>query len=156
MSMLEIRQLGKHYGPKTLFDAVDLNLSERQRVALLGSNGAGKSTLIRMILGQEQPDQGEIRLRKHLRIGHLAQELHPTSDRSLRNEVMRLDGRRDEILLAKKDCEEQMALRQDESLLKEYSRILEEYDRLDEYRLRPVPSGSSKAWGSEVRISTAP
>ena len=135
MSMLEIRRLGKHYGPKTLFENVDLNLSDRQRVALLGSNGTGKSTLIRMILGQEHPDQGEIRLRKHLRIGHLAQELHPSSGRTLRDEVMRLDGRREEILLAKKDCEEQMTHRQDESLLKEYARILEEYDRLDEYRL---------------------
>jgi ATP-binding cassette subfamily F protein 3 len=135
MSLLEIRGLGKHYGPKTLFEQVDLNLVDRQRVALLGANGSGKSTLIRIILGQETQDQGELRLKRHLRIGHLAQELHTSGTRTLREEVMKLDGRREEILLAKKDCEEQMALRQDETILKEYARILEEYDRLDEYRL---------------------
>ena len=53
------------YGNKQLFEGVDLELDRGHRVALLGPNGAGKSTLLRLMMGTEEPLQGEARLGEH-------------------------------------------------------------------------------------------
>ena len=47
-----------------------------ERIALLGDNGTGKSTLIKIIMGQEQPDQGKLRLGPTVKIGYLPQIIH--------------------------------------------------------------------------------
>jgi ATP-binding cassette subfamily F protein 3 len=137
--MLQLKSLSKQYGSKLLFENADANLGEKSRIALVGPNGAGKSTLIRLILGQENYDQGNISMSPHIKIGYLAQELPKFENRSVIEEVMRLDGRREEILAQKKDLEEKMQHlsggKEDDAILQAYSRVLEEVDALDEYRL---------------------
>jgi len=137
--MLQLKSLSKHYGSKVLFENAEANLGERSRIALVGPNGAGKSTLIRLILGQESYDHGLISMSPHIKIGYLAQELPKFEDRTVMNEVMRLDGRREEILAQKADLEEKMLHLTggagDDAILQAYSRVLEEVDALDEYRL---------------------
>ena len=137
--MLQLKELTKQYGSKVLFENAEANLGEKSRIALIGANGAGKSTLIKMILGNESYDHGLISRSPHIKIGHLAQDLPKFENRTVMEEVMRLDGRREEILAQKKDLEEKMQhLRgdaSDQSVLQAYSRVLEEVDALDEYRL---------------------
>merc|ERR1719258_307946 len=53
------------YGDRQLFRDADLELDKGNRVALLGPNGAGKSTLLRLMMGTEEPLQGEARLGEH-------------------------------------------------------------------------------------------
>jgi ATP-binding cassette subfamily F protein 3 len=133
--MLHIKGLSKHYGSKVLFEGAEANLDDQDRVALIGPNGAGKSTLIKLILGQEHSDGGDIIIPKNTRIGHLAQELPKFENRTVFEEVLRLDGRRDEILRLKADLEEKLADEHTEADLKNYGRVLEELDGFDEYRL---------------------
>jgi ATP-binding cassette subfamily F protein 3 len=133
--MLQIRGLGKSFGSKVLFEDADVFLGEKQKVALIGPNGSGKSTLIKLILGQDHSEQGEIQKGRHVRIGHLAQELPKFENRTLREEVMRLDGRREEILKAKAELEELLTTDASEVVLSQYARILEEFELFDEYRL---------------------
>ncbi len=133
--MLQIRGLGKSFGSKVLFEDADVFLGEKQKVALIGPNGSGKSTLIKLILGQDHSEQGEIQKGRHVRIGHLAQELPKFENRTLREEVMRLDGRREEILKAKAELEELLTTDASETVLSQYARILEEFELFDEYRL---------------------
>ena len=75
----------------------------------------------------------------HIKIGYLAQELPKFEDRTVMSEVMRLDGRREEILAQRSDLEEKMQHLTggpgDDAILQAYSRVLEEVDALDEYRL---------------------
>ena len=52
---------------------VDLDIREREIVTLIGPNGAGKTTLVRVLLGLEQPDRGEVQRRKGSRIGYVPQ-----------------------------------------------------------------------------------
>jgi len=59
-------------GRELLMD-VDLDISEREIVTLIGPNGAGKTTLVRVLLGLEAPDRGEVRRRADLRIGYVPQ-----------------------------------------------------------------------------------
>ena len=73
--MIHIESLTKQYPTKTLFSEASAHLRPETRVGLVGRNGTGKTTLLRMILGEDSPDDGTIRKRPWLRIGHLPQEL---------------------------------------------------------------------------------
>ncbi|MFP4352313.1 MAG: ABC-F family ATP-binding cassette domain-containing protein [Puniceicoccaceae bacterium] len=75
--MLQVAGVAKAYGPQVLFQDVSFRLDRGSRVALVGPNGAGKSTLFAMILGEIDPDEGEISTEKGIRIGHLPQETAP-------------------------------------------------------------------------------
>lgn len=65
----------KSYGGSPLLNDLRISLKPGQKVALIGSNGTGKTTLLRMILGQEPMDRGELWTSPALRIGRLEQEL---------------------------------------------------------------------------------
>jgi len=73
--MIQLKNLSKHFGEKTLFTDLNLILGQGQRVGLVGRNGTGKSTLFKLILGEEQADDGEILIPKNYKIGALKQHL---------------------------------------------------------------------------------
>jgi ATP-binding cassette subfamily F protein 3 len=77
--VLELAKLSKSFGTKQIFSNLNETIWHGERVGLIGANGAGKSVLLRMILGQEQPDAGEIKIGPSISIGHYAQE-HETLD----------------------------------------------------------------------------
>ncbi len=60
-TILEVKELAKHFGPKKAVDRICLNVIRGEVLGLLGPNGAGKTTAIRMIMGILPPDDGEIR-----------------------------------------------------------------------------------------------
>jgi ATP-binding cassette, subfamily F, member 3 len=73
--MLQVTNLTKVYGPRTLFENVSFSLIPGERLGLVGRNGCGKSTLFKLILEEEHPDSGTITAPRGYRIGHLAQHL---------------------------------------------------------------------------------
>ena len=77
--VLELAGLSKSFGSKQVFTNLNETIWHGERVGLIGPNGAGKSVLLRMILGQEGPDSGEIKIGPSISIGHYAQE-HETLD----------------------------------------------------------------------------
>ena len=58
--MIHIQGIEKQFGTQTLFTDLSWHIKPGQRVGLVGPNGAGKSTLIRIIMGQESCDAGEV------------------------------------------------------------------------------------------------
>ena len=83
--VLTLKDLKKSFGDRVLFDHVDLEVVGGERIALLGDNGTGKSTLLKLILGEEAPDSGKIRMGPTVKIGYLPQIVH--FDRPDRNLV---------------------------------------------------------------------
>lgn len=77
--VLELDGVSKSFGAKQVFAGLNEIIWHGERVGLIGANGAGKSVLMRMILGQEIPDAGEIKIGPSVAIGHYAQE-HETLD----------------------------------------------------------------------------
>jgi ATP-binding cassette subfamily F protein 3 len=77
--VLELAEVSKSFGAKQIFSNLNETIWHGERVGLIGANGAGKSVMLRMILGQEQPDSGEIKIGPSISIGHYAQE-HETLD----------------------------------------------------------------------------
>jgi ATP-binding cassette subfamily F protein 3 len=76
--VIKIHQLSKSYFARELFADVSLQMNAGERLGLVGRNGHGKTTLFRLILGEEEPDSGEITIPRNYRIGHLEQHLHFT------------------------------------------------------------------------------
>ncbi len=72
--MIILENITMHYGPKVLFDQVNLLLKDNEKYAIIGANGAGKSTLFKLIQKSEEPNSGEIKISKGQRIGFLKQD----------------------------------------------------------------------------------
>jgi ATP-binding cassette subfamily F protein uup len=71
--LLEARGISKSHGGRKLFEPLDIVLAPGSRLALMGPNGCGKSTLIRILLGEEKPDTGEIKTSEHLQVSYFEQ-----------------------------------------------------------------------------------
>ena len=74
--VLTIKNLSKAFGDRVLFSDVNLEVEGGERIALLGDNGTGKSTLLKILMGEEQPDSGKLRLGPTVKIGYLPQIIH--------------------------------------------------------------------------------
>lgn len=72
-SYLQIENLTKSFGSLVLYENVDFELSEGQKVAIVAKNGAGKSTLLNIIAGKDTADAGKITFRNNLRVSFLEQ-----------------------------------------------------------------------------------
>jgi ATP-binding cassette subfamily F protein 3 len=77
--VLELEGVSKSFGERCIFKGIHETIWHGERVGLIGPNGSGKSVFIRMLLGQEKPDGGEIKIGPSVSIGHYAQE-HETLD----------------------------------------------------------------------------
>ncbi|MFN8381250.1 MAG: ABC-F family ATP-binding cassette domain-containing protein [Anaerolineales bacterium] len=77
--VLEFIDVAKSFGTKKVFSNVNETIWHGERVGLIGPNGAGKSVMLRMILGREAPDVGEIKIGPSVSVGYYAQE-HETLD----------------------------------------------------------------------------
>ena len=72
-TVLDARQLVKGYGDRVLFNGLSFSLPRAGIVGVVGPNGVGKSTLFRMIVGEEEPDSGELILGDTVRISYVDQ-----------------------------------------------------------------------------------
>jgi macrolide transport system ATP-binding/permease protein len=77
--VLRVDGLTKRHGGRTLFSDLSFTLTPATRILLTGPNGAGKTTLLRILLGEETPDAGSVRLAPGARIGYLAQDPVPAA-----------------------------------------------------------------------------
>jgi ATP-binding cassette subfamily F protein 3 len=85
--MLNLSALAVHFGPRTLFEGVDLFIGKRDRIGLVGRNGAGKSTLLRIIAGEQKPSEGSVAMPKGYRIGYLPQEMEHNEEATILEEA---------------------------------------------------------------------
>jgi ATP-binding cassette subfamily F protein 3 len=83
--MIQLTNLSKSFGGQTLFRDINLKMSARQKIGLIGRNGSGKSTLFKIILGEESHDSGEVLIPKNYKIGTLKQHLEFT-EKTVREE----------------------------------------------------------------------
>ena len=72
--ILNAQGVSKRFGAVPLFQEISFPVSEGDRVGLIGPNGAGKSTLLAVLAGEQDPDAGEVAVRKRARIGYIKQE----------------------------------------------------------------------------------
>jgi ATP-binding cassette ChvD family protein len=71
--VIDAHNLGKSYGDRVIFENVNFRLPAGGIVGIIGPNGAGKTTLLRMFMGQEEPDEGELKMGPTVNLGYVDQ-----------------------------------------------------------------------------------
>lgn len=93
--LLEIVGISKKFGHQVVFDDASLVVSDAQKTAVVGRNGAGKSTLFRLVLGQEELDNGSMKHLPGVRIGYLEQHAEFPAGETVLAYLMRVSGKED-------------------------------------------------------------
>ena len=83
--ILNAQGVSKRFGAVPLFENVSFPVSDGDRIGLIGPNGAGKSTLLKVLAGEEDPDSGDVAMRKRARVGYIRQESDFKPGLSVRN-----------------------------------------------------------------------
>jgi ATP-binding cassette subfamily F protein 3 len=86
--MLNVSNISKSYNARYLFSGISFNVGMGDRIAVIGQNGTGKTTLFEIISGDITPDSGNISIRRGTTIGYLRQDIQPTSNHKLLDEVV--------------------------------------------------------------------
>ena len=137
--MISFTRISKQYGRQILFVDTSFQLNPGDKVGLVGPNGAGKTTLFRMIVGEEQPDEGEVSVPKKMTIGYFRQDVEEMSGRSVIDEVIAGSGRLGDLhheLEALQHAMADPAQADDmDRILTRFGEVQEEYDHLGGYAI---------------------
>ena len=76
MNIINIEHISKIFGEKVIFEDASFGIQQGDKIGIVGINGTGKSTLLRMIAGEEEPDEGQIIRQNGLKIAYLPQNPH--------------------------------------------------------------------------------
>src|SRR3990172_8008146 len=79
-TVVEATKLGKSYGDRVIFENVNFRLPAGGIVGIIGPNGAGKTTLLRMLMGQEEPDEGQLKIGETVVLGYVDQSRDSLAD----------------------------------------------------------------------------
>ena len=128
MIILQANKIERSFAGEVLFDNINLQVDERDRIALVGKNGAGKSTLLKILVGEEEPTSGEINKKKDISLSYLAQDSRFESENTIYDEMLHVfdDLRRTEKQLR------QMELEMGEKFGDDLDKLMSDYDRLSE------------------------
>ncbi|MDS5697593.1 ABC-F family ATP-binding cassette domain-containing protein [Streptococcus pneumoniae] len=128
MIILQANKIERSFAGEVLFDNINLQVDERDRIALVGKNGAGKSTLLKILIGEEEPTSGEINKKKDISLSYLAQDSRFESENTIYDEMLHVfnDLRRTERQLR------QMELEMGEKSGEDLDKLMSDYDRLSE------------------------
>ncbi|WP_125982116.1 ribosomal protection-like ABC-F family protein [Loigolactobacillus iwatensis] len=88
MILLQAQNVARHFGADVLFEHVQLEIQSQARVALVGRNGIGKSTLLKILVGQNPPDVGQVITSKGVTIGYLPQDTGLDSTKTIFDEML--------------------------------------------------------------------
>jgi ATPase subunit of ABC transporter with duplicated ATPase domains len=141
--LIALSSINKQYGKQLVFVDASFQLNPGEKVGLVGPNGAGKTTLFRMIVGEEDPDEGEVSVPKKLTIGYFRQDVEEMKGRSVLDEAIAGSGRAGELhhrLEALQQALEDTAEDSAQSnhmdrILAEFGEVQEEYEHLGGYTL---------------------
>jgi ATP-binding cassette subfamily F protein 3 len=101
--MLTIKGITVRLGGRTILDSATATVGPGTRVGLIGRNGAGKSTLLKVMIGELEPDEGEIEMPRRTRLGYIAQEA-PHGAKTPFDTVLDADVERAELLVESEVC----------------------------------------------------
>src|SRR5437868_6525111 len=137
--MISFSNINKQYGKQLVFVEASFQLNPEEKVGLVGPNGSGKTTLFRMIVGEEEPDDGTVSVPKRATVGYFRQDVEEMAGRSVLDEAIAGSGRLGDLHHELEDLQHAMSdpARADEmdKILERFGHVQEEYDHLGGYAL---------------------
>lgn len=122
-TILAVQDLYFSFPTENIFSGISFNVYEKDRVAIIGANGTGKTTLIKLILGKEKANKGNLALARNITVGYLSQEVISNINNTLYEEALLVFE--DTIRLGKEieRLEHELTIRPDDY------RLMEEYGK---------------------------
>jgi ATPase subunit of ABC transporter with duplicated ATPase domains len=137
--MISFSGIHKQYGKQLVFVDASFQLNPGEKVGLVGPNGSGKTTLFRMVVGEEDPDEGDVSVPKRLTIGYFRQDVEEMKGRSVLDEAIAGSGRAGDLHHELEELHHAMQDpdRMDEmdAILARFGEVQEEYEHLGGYGL---------------------
>ncbi len=137
--MISFSNINKQYGKQLIFVDASFQLNPGEKVGLVGPNGSGKTTLFRMVVGEEEPDDGEVSVPKRLTIGYFRQDVEEMSGRPVLDEAIAGSGRigdlHHELEDLQKGLEDPARVGEMDEILARFGEVQEEYEHLGGYSL---------------------
>src|ERR1700731_2116046 len=137
--MISFSNINKQYGKQLVFVDASFQLNPGEKVGLVGPNGAGKTTLFRMIVGEEEPDDGTVTVPKRLHIGYFRQDVEEMKGRSVLDEAIAGSGRagdlHHELEKLQRAMEDPERAGEMDRVLERFGEVQEEYEHLGGYAL---------------------
>jgi ATPase subunit of ABC transporter with duplicated ATPase domains len=137
--LISFSNINKLYGKQVIFVDASFQLNPGEKVGLVGPNGSGKTTLFRMVVGEEEPDEGEVSVPRKLTIGHFRQDVEEMSGRPVLDEAIAGSGRigdlHHELEHLQKELEDPARADEMDRILARFGEVQEEYEHLGGYTL---------------------
>ncbi|TGP21826.1 MULTISPECIES: ABC-F family ATP-binding cassette domain-containing protein [unclassified Mesorhizobium] len=137
--MIRLESIGKQNGQQIVFVEASAALQKGEKVGLVGPNGAGKTTLFRMIIGQEQPDEGQVSVDRGVTIGYFSQDVGDMGGLSAVAEVMEGAGPVSAVAAEMRELEHAMGdpdrVDEMDQIIERYGELQHRFEELDGYAL---------------------
>ena len=136
--MISFSGINKQYGKQLVFVDASFQLNPGEKVGLVGPNGSGKTTLFRMVMGEEDPDEGDVSVPKRLTIGYFRQDVEEMKGRSVLDEAIAGSGRAGDLhheLESLHHAMEHCDPDEMDRILARFGEVQEEYEHLGGYTL---------------------
>lgn len=92
MNYLSVENISKSYGDRTLFENLSFGINKDQKIAFIAKNGSGKTTILNILTGKDQPDDGQVVVRKEIKVEFLSQEPDLQVDLSIEDNIFASDN----------------------------------------------------------------
>jgi len=148
--ILACQNVSKAFGDVEVLKSINFHIEEKDKLAIVGVNGAGKTTLLRIILGEDQPDNGTVVKARDIRIGYLSQHQDISFQNTVYKEMEQAKGYLIRMEQRLRELEEEMKHLQGEELekvLETYNRLSTRYDRENGYAYESEITGVLKGLG---------
>ncbi|MDI1307098.1 MAG: ATP-binding cassette domain-containing protein, partial [bacterium] len=92
MNYLSVENISKSFGERTLFDNISFGINKDQKIAFIAKNGSGKTTIMSIINGLDEPDTGQVVLRKGIKMAFLSQNNNLQDELTIEESIFASDN----------------------------------------------------------------
>ena len=92
MNYLSVENISKSFGERTLFENISFGINKDQKIAFIAKNGSGKTTIMSIINGLDEPDTGQVVLRKGIRMAFLSQDNNLQDELTIEESIFASDN----------------------------------------------------------------
>lgn len=148
--LLACQNISKSYGTNEILKDISFHIEAKEKIAIVGINGCGKTTLLKVIMGEEPADSGQVIIAKDTSVGYLSQHQDISFDNTVFDEMMEtkkfiidIEKRLRQLELDMKDCTGEKL----EQIMNTYNRLQSEFDRQNGYAYESEITGVLKGLG---------
>jgi ATP-binding cassette subfamily F protein uup len=130
VNYLSVENISKSFGERTLFENISFGINKDQKIAFVAKNGSGKTSILKIINGEDQPDTGQVVIRKEIKMQFLSQEPNLNPELTIEESIFASDS---EIL----------------HIIEAYEKALENPDDAEAYQKAFEGMDAHNAWDFE-------